>query len=96
MRDLGCEELEESLQLVGVAPERWRELHRVGVLRELDRPHVELKVVAKALDATEHPYGVALREPSVEQVDVLPDTALDPPALVHELECKVIRPGSRT
>lgn len=95
MRDLRGEKFEKPFQLVGVAPERRRELCGIGALRKLDRPHVELKMVAKALDTAEHSYGVSLREPPVEQVDVLPDAAVDSPTRVDELECKVVRPGPR-
>ena len=39
----------------------------------LERAHVELKPVAELLDAAEHANSVALREPPVEQLDVVPD-----------------------
>ena len=89
MRDLGGEELEEAVELVGVAAHRRGEAGGVGVRRGLDRAHVELEPVAVALDAAEHPDGVALGEPRVEQVDVVPDASLDAPARVDELEREV-------
>ena len=75
--DLAGEEVEEALQLVGISAERRRQLDRVGILRVLDRAHVELKLVAVALNAAEDAHGVALGKPAVEQIDVVPDAALD-------------------
>ena len=69
MGDLGGKELEEAVELVGVAAHRRREARGVGLRGGLDRAHVELKSVAVALDAAEHAYRVALVEPPVEQVD---------------------------
>ena len=89
MRDLAGQELEEAVELVRVAAHRRREAGRVGVGRRLDRAHVELEPVAVALDAAEHPHRVALAEARVEQVDVVPDARLDPPARVDELEREV-------
>ena len=63
VRDLAGEEVEEALQLVGIAAQRGRQLDRVGVLGRLDRAHVELKLVAEALDPAEHAHGVAFAEP---------------------------------
>ena len=56
---------------------------------------VELKLVAVALDPAEHAHGVAFCEARVEQVDVLPDPALDPSARVDELEREIVRPAAR-
>ena len=61
----------------------------------LDRAHVELEPVAVALDAPEHANRVALVEPRVEQVDVVPDASLDATARVDELEREVRRPALR-
>ena len=90
MRDLGREELQEAVQLVGVAAERGREAAgpRLG---GLDRADLELQAVAEALDAPEHAHGVALGEAPVEQLDVAPDARLDPAARVDELEREVRR-----
>ena len=94
--DLGCEELEEAVELVGIAPQGRRERGRVGVLGGLDRPHLHLELPAEALDAAEHPHGVALDEALVEQVDVVPDPGVDAATGVDELECEVrgARPGA--
>ena len=53
MRELRGEELEEALELVGVAAHRRRELGGIGLGR-LDRPHLELEPSVEALDAAEH------------------------------------------
>jgi uncharacterized protein (DUF1015 family) len=87
--DLGREELDKAVELVSVAPQGRRELCRVGVLGGLDRPHLHLELPAEALDAAEHPHGVALAEALVEQVDVVPDPCVDAATRVDELEREV-------
>ena len=72
----------------GASPARARPGRR---RRGLDRAHLELEPVAEALDAAEHAHGVALGEAPVEQLDVVPDPRLDPPARVDELEREVGR-----
>ena len=94
MRHLAGEELEEALQLLGVAPQRRRQARRVDVGR-LECAHVELEPVAEPLDAAEHAHRVALAEAPVEQLDVVPDARLDPPARVDELEREVRRAALR-
>ena len=89
MRDLRGEELEEAVELVGVAAERRRQLRRVGVLGRLDRAHLHLQLPAEPLHAPEHAHRVALAEAPVEQLDVAPDARLDAPARVGELEREV-------
>ena len=89
MGDLAGEEVEEAVELVGVAAHRRGEAGRVGVRGGLDRADVELEPVAVALDAAEHAHGVALGEPRVEQVDVVPDARLDAAARVDELEREI-------
>ena len=95
MRDLGGEELEEAVQLVGVAAQRGRQLGRIGVRGGLDGAHLHLEPAAEALHAPEHADGVALLEAAVEQLDVVPDPCLDPAARVDELEREVRRAGPR-
>ena len=73
-----------KLQLVRVAPKRRRQRDRVGALGRLDRAHVELQLVAVALDAAQDAHGVALGEPAVEEIDVVPDSALDAAAGIDE------------
>ena len=87
--DLGGEELEEAVELVGVAAHRRREARPGRCPGRLDRAHVELKPVAVALDPAEHAHRVALAEARVEQVDVVPDARLDAPARIDELEREV-------
>ena len=55
----------------------------------LERADLELEPVAEALDPSQNPHGVALAEPRVEEVDVVPDPALDAAAPVDELEHEV-------
>jgi uncharacterized protein (DUF1015 family) len=95
MSDLGGEELEEAVQLVGVAPERRRERGRIGVLDGLDGANLHLEPAVEALHATEHAHCVALAKASIEKLDVGPDARLDPSARVSELESEVRRAGAR-
>jgi len=88
MGDLRGEELEEPVELVRVAAHRRGEVGRVRFGR-LDRAHLQLQPSVEALDAREHAHGVALREAPVEELDVVPDATLDPPARVDELEREV-------
>ena len=87
--DLACQELEETVKLVRVSPERRRERGRIGVGDGLQRSNVELQPVAEALDAAEHAHDVAFAEACVEQLDLLPDAAVDASTCVDELERKV-------
>ena len=89
MRDLRHEELEEALELVGVAAHRGRHRRRIDVLRGLERAHFELEPVAEPLDPSEHAHGVALGEARVEELDVVPDPRRDAPARVDELEREI-------
>src|SRR5947199_248801 len=95
MGDLRCQKVEKPLQLVAITAESRREGGRILSSRRLDRTYVELKLVAVTLDAAEHAHGVAFCEARVEQVDVLPDSALDPAARVDELEREIVRPAAR-
>ena len=94
MRDLASEELEEAVELGGIAPHRRGEFGRVGLCR-FERTDVELQPVAEALDAPEDMHGVSLGEAVVEQLDVGPDASLDPSARVDELEGEVGGAGLR-
>ena len=94
VRDLRCEELEEAVELVGVATQCGRELGRVRVLRRLHCTYLHLELSAEALHATENVHGVSLAEAPVEQVDVVPDPRLDASARVCELEREVRGSGS--
>ena len=91
MRDLAGEELEEAVELVGVAAQRGRQRRRIGVRRGLERAHLHLQPAAEPLHAAEHAHGVALRETAVEQLDVVPHARVDPAARVDELEREVRR-----
>ena len=95
MRDLSGEELEEAVQLVGVAPKRRRELCGVGISGRLDRPHLNLKLPAETLDASEHAHCVAFAEPLVQQLDVAPHPRLNSSARVRELENEIRSTGAR-
>ena len=89
--DLAREEVEEAVELLRVAAHRRRQLGRIAVRRGLDRAHLHLEPAAEPLHASEHADGVALGEPAVEQLDVVPDARLDPPARVDELEGEIGR-----
>ena len=89
MRDLTREELEEAVELVGIASQRRHERPRIGVRRRLERAHLQLQPSAEPLHATEHAHRVTLPKTLVEQLDVVPHTRLDPAARVHQLEREV-------
>ena len=67
------------------ATQSGRERLRIGLVRRLHRAHLELKAVPELLDPPEHADGVALGEPRVEQVDVVPAPRVDPPKTAAEL-----------
>ena len=90
--DLRGEELEEPVELIGISAETRGEGGRIGILGGLDGAHLHLELPPEALDAPQHPDRVALREAGIEQVDVAPDSRVDPPARVCELEGEVRRP----
>jgi uncharacterized protein (DUF1015 family) len=83
--DLLGQELEEAVELGRVATEGRRQLDRIG-LRSLERAHLHLEPLAETLDPSEHSHRVPLVEASVEELDVVPDARLDPPACIGELE----------
>src|SRR5919109_1484081 len=86
MRKLRRQELQETVQLRGIASKRRRHFRRISVVRALQRANLELQPVAKALDPPEHPHCVAFAEPRIEQLDVRPHPRLDAAARVDELE----------
>ena len=90
MCDLAGEKLEEAVQLVSIPAHRRRQLGGVLSLRVLDCANVELEPVAELVDSAKHSDGVALAEPGVEELDVVPHARLDLPALVDELEREVV------
>ena len=79
MCDLAREEVEKAVELVRVAAESRRQLGRVGLGGRLDRSYLHLQPAAEPLHATEDTDGVARREASVEELDVVPDARLDRP-----------------
>jgi len=93
MRDLACEELDEAVELVGIAAQRRRELRRVGLRCRLERADVDLEPVTELLHPAEHADCVSLREARVEQLDVLPDARVDASTRIDELECEVRSPA---
>src|SRR5215217_1767034 len=94
MPELVAEELEEAVELVGVAAQCRGQRGGVG-FRRLERADVELEAVAEAVDPPEDADGVSLAEPAVEERDIAPDPRLDPAARVYELEREVIGAGAR-
>ena len=95
VRDLTCQELEKSLQLVSVSTQGRRECLGIEPLCRLERADLELKAVAETVDSAENAHGVAFGEATVEQVDIAPDARLDASARVDKLECQVRRAGAR-
>ena len=95
MRDLARQEVEEAVELVGVAPQRRRQLRRVGVRCSLDGAYLHLEPAAEPLDASEHANGIAFGETAVEQLDVVPDPCLDASARIDELQREVGSAGLR-
>jgi hypothetical protein len=93
--ELAREELEKAVELVGVAAVPGSQRRRSLPGRRLDPADVERVAVAVALDAPEHAHRVTLGEARVEQLHVVPDAALDPPARVDELEREVVCPALR-
>ena len=90
VRELGSQELEESVQLVGIATERRRQLGGILALGRLERADVELESVPVLVNPSQDPHGIALAEPGIEQLDVVPDPRLDLPARVDELQREVV------
>ena len=89
MADLGCEELEEAIELVGVAAESRRERSGVGVLGRFHGADLHLQLAAEALHTPEYVNRVSLLEATVEEIDVVPDPSLDPPTRICQLEREV-------
>ena len=79
--DLAAQELEEAVQLVGVAAQTRGQGGGV-FLGGLERANVELQAVSILVDPPENAYRVALPEIGVENLDVAPDARLDPSAPV--------------
>src|SRR5436190_18685352 len=69
VRDLSGEELEKAVQLVCIPTKPGRKRGRVGVLRGLERAHLELEPVAVAFHAAQYADRVALPETSVQELD---------------------------
>jgi hypothetical protein len=89
MGDLACQELEETVQLVGIASHCGSERAWIRFGGGLQRSYVELKMVTETLDPSEDSYGIALGEARVEQLDVVPHARLDAAARIDKLESEV-------
>src|SRR2546425_12304656 len=96
MRDLAGEEIEEPVELVGIAPERRRQRDRVRLRGSFQAADLQLQSVAELLYATEHVYRVAFGEARIEELHVVPDARLDSPARIDELQGEVGGPVSRS
>ncbi len=96
MRDFTREELEEAVELVRIALERRREIRGIHLRRSLQRAHLHLQPVSVPLNLPEHPDRVAVVEPAVQELHVLPDARLDAACRVDEVEREVGRARSRT
>ena len=68
--DLAREVLEEAVELVDVAVGDREERGRVGALGARDRAHLDLQLVAEALDAARDPHEVAALEAAGQHVGV--------------------------
>lgn len=91
---LAREELEKAVELVEVPPCLGNERDRV-LARLLEGANLELQPVTEALHAPEHADGCARSAATVEQLDVLPHSRVDPAAPVDELEREIRRSGAR-
>ena len=93
--DLAREVLEEAVELVEVAVGDRQERRRVGAVGALDRAHVDLQLVAEALDAALHAHEVAALEAAPEQVGVAEHARRHRAGAVAQLERQVRRAGPR-
>ena len=93
--DLAGEVLEEAVELVDVAVGDREERRRVGLGRALDRPHLDLQLVAEALDAALDAHEVAAVEPAAEQVGVAEHARRQGGRAVAQLQREVGRAGPR-
>ena len=96
VRELARQEVQKAVELVGVTPQRRRQLRRVGVRCSFDRADLHLEPAAEPLDASEHANGIAFGETAVEQLDVVPDPCLDASARIDELQREVGSAGLRS
>jgi len=94
MRNLGDQELQKALQLLGITPHRRRQARGIDIGR-LERAHIELEPVAEALDSPQHTHCIALTEAPIEQLDVVPNPCLNLAGLIDELEREVRCAGLR-
>jgi hypothetical protein len=93
MGELGGEELEETVELLDVAPGFRHQGGRIRLGR-LERTHLELQPVAEPLDSSEDVHRVAFTEALVEEVDVAPDPGVDAAARIDELQCEIRAPAA--
>jgi hypothetical protein len=89
VRDLPGEELEESVQLIGIASQCGGQGRGIRLRGRLQCPHVELESVSELLHPPEHADGVPLGKARIQQLDVVPDTCIDAAAGVDELQRQV-------
>ena len=88
--------LEEAVELVEVAVGDGQEGGRVGrAVGPGDRRHVDLQLVAEALDPPVHPHEVAALEAPGEHVGVAEGARRDGAGAVAQLQREVGRAGSR-
>jgi hypothetical protein len=95
MGHLRSQELQEPVELRRVAAQSRGEIRRIRLLRGFEGTNLQLKPVAKALDATEHANSVAFAEAAVQQFHVGPNPSLDATAWVDELQREVRRAAFR-
>ena len=84
--DLADQELEEALEILGVATRAGHVDERVTGSDPLDAADDDLGAAAVLLDRAEHAHGVALVEARVEQWHVVEHHRRDPPGAIAEVE----------
>ena len=92
---LAHEVLEEPVELVEVAVGDRQERRGVGALGALDRAHVDLQLVAEALDPALHAHEVAAVEAPAEQVGVAEHARRQRARAVAQLQRQVRRARAR-
>ena len=92
--DLAGEVLEEAVELVEVAVGDGQEGRRIRLLGPCDRPHLELQLVAEALDAPGDAHEVAALEAPREHVRVAERARVDRARAVAQLEREIRRAGA--
>ena len=92
---LAGEVLEEAVELVDVAVGDGQERGGIGLLRAGDRAHVDLELVAEALDPPRHAHEVAAFETARQHVRIPERAGLDRARAVAQFERQIRRARAR-